>query len=94
MKKIFEKIIAFMLHFGIVLIFSTWVFHKLVGYDSPEYIAFMFSLWIFFTGMKMFKVNVSHMTAAEMKRELEDLQIVRKQMKDLDEDLDKETVEK
>ena len=72
MKKFFEILIALMLHVGIVFIFSTWVFNKLVGYEAPEYIAFMFSLWIFFSGIKMFKMT-KPMTVINLRTELEDL---------------------
>lgn len=72
MKKFFETLIALMLHVGIVFIFSTWVFNKLVGYEAPEYIAFLASLWIFFSGLKMFSSS-KPMTVIEMRSAMDDL---------------------
>ncbi len=91
-KKLFEALIAFMIHFGIVFIFSTWVFEKMVFYKAPEYIAFMFSLWIFATGMKMFKLHIQPMSAAEMRKELNELKAMREEVEklDLDKDLEPE----
>lgn len=71
MNKFFEGLIAFMIHFGVTFIFSTWVFNKLVGYEAPEYIAFMFSLWIFFMGMKMFHIT-KPLTVIDMRKEFEE----------------------